>query len=369
QKRHTQSSGNPSKKRINYYPFGSLVPNRHGSSKPNGYRYGFNGKEDDWQIKGEGNSYDFGARFYDSRIGRWFVPDKLEGQYPSYSTYNYTLNNPIYFIDPNGKGPFDWYKNKYGNYVYDKNVKSQADVGDKGTYKGDVVVLNQQTSKGQWMNTFQLNADGSVVDSFGKNYMDNFGEFTIGSSGVKVINEHTFEEKWEEYVTDNLYRASDWMRSIESDKLFKSSNAGIKIRFEFNKYSWESQVGIYSSSENSAGFYNTNEFGINGKLSTEGFNIFNYVPTPTLQFIAKLNTTNPFEPSKFVNENKVKSTASGKIPGMPFHATYEFEGNLTAGAVNQSVGIDAGIGSGNKIENGVSNTTSNMNVSKEAKFD
>ncbi|MFK7059864.1 hypothetical protein V3Q90_06970 [Flavobacterium oreochromis] len=52
-----------------YYPFGSLVPNRHGSSKPNGYRYGFNGKEDD-QIKGEGNSYDFGARIYDPRIGR-----------------------------------------------------------------------------------------------------------------------------------------------------------------------------------------------------------------------------------------------------------------------------------------------------------
>ncbi|MBF6657303.1 RHS repeat-associated core domain-containing protein [Flavobacterium columnare] len=350
-----------------YYPFGSLIPNRHGST--DSYRYGFNGMEKDDELKGEGNSYDFGARMLDPRVGRWFAPDKLEGQYPSYSTYNYTLNNPIYFIDPNGKGPFDWYKNKYGNYVYDKNVKSQADVGDKGTYKGDVVVLNQQTSNGQWMNTFQLNADGSVVDSFGKNYMDNFGEFTIGSSGVKVINEHTFEEKWEEYVTDNLYRASDWIHSIESDKLFKSSNTGIKIGFEFNKYSWESQVGIYSSSENSAGFYNTNEFAINGKLSTDGFNISNYVPTPTLQFIAKLNTTNPFEPSKFVNENKVKSTASGKIPGMPFHVTYEFEGNITTGTVNQSIGVDAGIGSGNKIENGVSNTTSNTNVTKEAKFD
>lgn len=45
------------------YPFGSLVPNRHGSS--GSYRYGFNGKEKDDEIKGEGNSIDFGSRMYD----------------------------------------------------------------------------------------------------------------------------------------------------------------------------------------------------------------------------------------------------------------------------------------------------------------
>jgi len=42
-----------------YYPFGMLVPNRHSSS--NSYRYGFSGKELDNELKGEGNSYDFGA--------------------------------------------------------------------------------------------------------------------------------------------------------------------------------------------------------------------------------------------------------------------------------------------------------------------
>ena len=84
--------------------------------------------------------------------------------------------------------------------------------------------------------------------------------------------------------------------------------------------------------------------------------------------MSKLNTTNPFEPTNFVNENKVKSAVSRKIPGIPFHATYEFEGNLTTGSINQSIGVDAGIGSGNKIENGVSNTTSNMNVTKETKL-
>lgn len=43
-----------------------LVPNRHGSS--DNYRYGFNGKEKDDELKGEGNSYNFEARIYDSRV-------------------------------------------------------------------------------------------------------------------------------------------------------------------------------------------------------------------------------------------------------------------------------------------------------------
>ena len=34
------------------------------------YPSGFNGKENDDEIKGVGNSLDFGARMYDSRLGR-----------------------------------------------------------------------------------------------------------------------------------------------------------------------------------------------------------------------------------------------------------------------------------------------------------
>ena len=46
-----------------------LQPGRHGNSGE--YRYGFNGMEKDDEIEGEGNSYDFGARTYDPRIGRF----------------------------------------------------------------------------------------------------------------------------------------------------------------------------------------------------------------------------------------------------------------------------------------------------------
>ena len=212
--------------------------------------------EKDDELKGIGNSYDFGARMLDPRVGRWFAPDLLESGYPSYSTYNYTLNNPIYFIDPNGKGPFDWYKNKFGNYVYDKNVKSQGDVGDNGAYKGEVVILDHKTtSTGQWINTYQLNADGTVVDSFGKQYMDNFGEFSIGNSGVKVINEHTFEEQWDEYVTNRLYKASAWLRSKEGNSWIKGGGFKMFGEIGINAYSVAYDFGTYSSRDNSVGFY------------------------------------------------------------------------------------------------------------------
>jgi RHS repeat-associated protein len=68
-----------------------------------GYRYGFNGMERDDEIKGNGNSYDFGARIYDSRIGRWLALDPLMKDFPSHTPYMAFGNNPIIYIDPDGK--------------------------------------------------------------------------------------------------------------------------------------------------------------------------------------------------------------------------------------------------------------------------
>lgn len=67
------------------------------------YRYGFNGKENDNEIKGEGNSVDFGARMYDPRLGRWQALDPLASKYPNQSPYNFVANSPIVFVDPDGR--------------------------------------------------------------------------------------------------------------------------------------------------------------------------------------------------------------------------------------------------------------------------
>jgi RHS repeat-associated protein len=64
------------------------------------YRYGFNGKEKSAEITSD--DYDFGARVYDSRVGRFLSIDRFTGRTPFYSPYLYAGNKPTIAIDYNG---------------------------------------------------------------------------------------------------------------------------------------------------------------------------------------------------------------------------------------------------------------------------
>ncbi len=68
-----------------------------------GYRFGFNGMEKDNDTYGEGNALDFGARIYDSRLGRWLSLDRLMSKYPFVNPYNGMLNSPLQYKDINGE--------------------------------------------------------------------------------------------------------------------------------------------------------------------------------------------------------------------------------------------------------------------------
>ncbi len=66
-------------------------------------KFQLNGKEIDLAT----GLSDFGARMYGAAEGRWFTVDPLAEEFHSYSPYNYALNNPIRFIDPDGAAAQD----------------------------------------------------------------------------------------------------------------------------------------------------------------------------------------------------------------------------------------------------------------------
>ena len=85
-----------------YYPFGMIMDGRKYYSNTH-HRFGFNGKELDYELKNAGNSIDFGFRIYDSRLGKFLSLDPLTSKYPYLSPYHFCNNSPILFKDFDGK--------------------------------------------------------------------------------------------------------------------------------------------------------------------------------------------------------------------------------------------------------------------------
>lgn len=66
------------------------------------YRYGFNGKENDNEVKGFANQQNYGLRIYDSRIAKFLSVDPLTKSYPELTPYQFASNMPIAAIDLDG---------------------------------------------------------------------------------------------------------------------------------------------------------------------------------------------------------------------------------------------------------------------------
>jgi len=66
------------------------------------YRYGFNGKENDNEVKGTGNQQDYGMRIYDPRVGRFLSVDPIAQHFPWNTPYSFAENKVIEGVDFDG---------------------------------------------------------------------------------------------------------------------------------------------------------------------------------------------------------------------------------------------------------------------------
>lgn len=84
-----------------YYPFGMVMPGRSYQGS-DGYRYGFQGQEQDPEVNGGRNSINYKYRMHDPRIGRFLSVDPLAPDYPHNSPYAFSENRVVDGVELEG---------------------------------------------------------------------------------------------------------------------------------------------------------------------------------------------------------------------------------------------------------------------------
>jgi RHS repeat-associated protein len=203
-----------------YYPFGMQMPGRKYAATGK-YRYGFNGKENDNEVKGEGNQQDYGMRIYDPRLGRFLSVDPLVKKYPMLTPYQFASNRPIdgvdldgleyltytlvYLTDGNGPAKLQssysvWHNSKEHNAHGDlgKGVKYNIEIRDKKSSSllfSDTRFVSRQTQLlggvfktdyGNYMGPTSLYKFGGDDDYFNENFSRTY-DYTL--PGVDAVDD------------------------------------------------------------------------------------------------------------------------------------------------------------------------------------
>lgn len=232
--------------RNDFYPFGMnfvgyySVFDAHGSL----YNYKMQGQE-----LQETGFYDFGARMFMPDLGRWFNVDPLAEKYRMWSPYNYVMNNPLRFIDPDGRSVETV---KPTNEASLKAIQNTLPKEDREFVKFDKAgnidkeILNSHKSaSGNYSNLKELVNSETII------------EYTVGSSVSYNDSKGNFRtDEASPVYNDPDYGGSMHIRTGEASDLL-----GVTLAPSHDK---RTTAAVKTSTNNNLQVYT------NGNLSVEG---------------------------------------------------------------------------------------------------
>ena len=210
-----------------YDPWGMVLEGRSGNSGDANDKIKFTGKERDKET-----NYDyFGARYYDSRIGRWMSVDPLAEKYPALTPFNYAADNPVVNVDPNG----EWIVKSgqsffgYGNIVATRVPMTERVVSSWLPLFGSVI-----SPLGKQDPSYSFSASGVAVDVLafmGGKALQTIGRaaFDAGCVGMSVLFDEGSDYIMNVWQGGYEFLASDMTTFVESVLFSSMERMGLGV--------------------------------------------------------------------------------------------------------------------------------------------
>lgn len=220
-----------------YYPFGMRMDIANSKSDPY-QKYLYNGKE----MQDETDWLDYGARMYDPSLGRWHVQDPLSEKYFSYSPYNYCLNNPILFIDPDGM-------------EVDTSHMSEE---EKKKYEEQLAFQRKASKLFDAMYSFIEESDKVVTIQFGE---------TIIVDEHQVDGQSAHNKDGSSVIT--FLTGQDIKSGTLSEEAFHSLQNMNKDNYGDGEFNMEFEAKIFTTAVASEGLFGSGKYGGMGKFQNK----------------------------------------------------------------------------------------------------
>jgi len=183
-----------------------------------GSRFMFNGKEQDPEMSGEGNSYDYGFRIYNPRLGRFLSVDPFSKAFPWYTPYQYAGNKPIFAVDLDGTEDVEY-------QVIGYNIRTGATIirlyrkGDSDANSNSGQLLVHSAATGKVYNYFPFSIYSGGTSRLGEFDM----AFQIGSVPNPTVVLGPSSGNYYDQTTHKFVQKDYFFKIDPTDPIFQNS--------------------------------------------------------------------------------------------------------------------------------------------------